>query len=375
LFGSVGSPALWAAFLAAIIFLLALDLGVFNRKAHVVSTREALAWSVFWVVLSLAFNGLVYRWFGAERALEFLSAYVIEKALSVDNLFVFIVIFRYMGVRPAIMHRVLFAGIVGALVLRGVFIIVGIELIERFQWLLYLFGAFLIYTGGKLLFAGDDEMDPAENTTYKLARRLLPLTRGYHGSNFFVREDGRLHATPLFIVLLMVETSDVVFALDSIPAVFGISRDPFIVFTSNVCAVMGLRAMFFLLQNVLDRFSYLKYGLGLTLSFVGVKMVIAEGIPGVLAPAHVPTGISLAVVASLIGGSMLISLLVPPEQPAEPVEHPQSSLIADVAFPPAGEPLPPDASHPSLPTALARPLVAADGAPAAEPPRTAEPPS
>lgn len=332
MFESVGSPGLWIAFLLGIGVFLAIDLGLFHRKARTVTTKEALGWSIVWVALSLAFNGLVYMWFGSERALEFLSAYVIEKSLSVDNLFVFIVIFRYMDVRASVMHRVLFAGIVGALVLRGVFIIVGIGLIETFSWTLYIFGGFLLFTGIRLLFTDEESVDPSGNIAYRMARRVLPLTRRYHGSKFFVRESGRLRATPLLIVLLMIETSDVVFALDSIPAVFGISRDPFIVFTSNVCAVLGLRAMFFLLQNVLDKFAYLKYGLGLVLAYIGAKMLLAEGLLGLLAPVHIPIGISLGIVAVLIGGSMVISLLAPPDTSHQEVldNIEDASLIAEI---------------------------------------------
>src|SRR5688572_20734094 len=278
---------MWGAFLAAVLVLLAIDLGVFHRKSKAVGMGEALGWSIVWVTLSLAFNAFVYYKYGPERGLEFLSAYVLEKSLSVDNLFVFIVIFRYMDVRPQVMHRVLFAGIVGALVLRAAFILVGLGLIEMFSWTLYLFGGFLVVTGFKLLTGGEDEVDPSDNFAYRLARKVLPLTRRYVGSKFFVRDAGKLHFTPLFIVLLMVETSDVVFALDSIPAAFGVSKDPFIVFTSNVCAVLGLRAMFFLLQNFLDKFAYLKYGLGLVLSFIGVKMIVAEGTLGLHAPFHI----------------------------------------------------------------------------------------
>ncbi len=331
MFQSVGSPALWVAFLLGIGVLLAIDLGLFHRKAHSVSTREALIWSIVWVALSLSFNGLVYLWFGSERALEFLSAYVIEKSLSVDNLFVFIVIFRYMDVRQAVMHRVLFAGILGALVLRGLFIVVGIGLIETFSWTLYIFGGFLLYTGVRLLFTDEEGVDPSGNFAYRLARKVLPLTRRYHGSKFFVRESGKLHATPLLIVLLMIETSDVVFALDSIPAVFGISRDPFIVFTSNVCAVLGLRAMFFLLQNVLDKFAYLKYGLGLVLAYIGAKMLLAEGLL-VIDPIEIPIGISLGIVGGLISASMVVSLLAPPDTKHQQVldNTDSASLIAMV---------------------------------------------
>ena len=330
---SVGSPTLWIAFLIGVGIMLAIDLGLFHRKVKAVSTKEALTWSVVWVALSLCFNLFVWQKFGSERGLEFLSAYVIEKSLSVDNLFVFIVIFRYMDVRPSVMHRVLFAGILGALVLRGVFIVVGISLIEMFSWTLYLFGGFLLFTGIRLLFADEESVDPSGNFAYRMARRILPLTRRYHGAKFFVRQSGALKATPLFIVLLMVETSDVVFALDSIPAVFGISRDPFIVFTSNVCAVLGLRAMFFLLQNVLDKFAYLKYGLGLVLAYIGAKMIVAEGIFTILDPIHIPIGISLGIVALLISGSMLASLIWPP--PVDPHQEvldntEAASLVADV---------------------------------------------
>lgn len=332
MFESVGSPALWVAFLLGIGLLLAVDLGLFHRKARTVSTREALIWSIVWVLLSLSFNGLVYLWFGQQRALEFLSAYVIEKSLSVDNLFVFIVIFRYMDVRTAVMHRVLFAGIVGALVLRGLFIVVGIGLIETFSWTLYIFGGFLLFTGIRLLFTDEDNVDPSGNFAYRLARRVLPLTRRYHGNKFFVHDTGRWRATPLLIVLLMIETSDVVFALDSIPAVFGISRDPFIVFTSNVCAVLGLRAMFFLLQNVLDKFAYLKYGLGLVLAYIGAKMLLAEGLLGLLDPIHIPIGVSLGIVAGLISASMVVSLLAPPDPTHQEVldNTDAASLIAEI---------------------------------------------
>jgi len=330
--GTVGSPLLWLAFLVGVGVVVSLDLGVFHRKQKSISTKEALAWSIVWVVLSLSFNGLVYLWFGSERALEFLSAYVIEKSLSVDNLFVFIVIFRYMDVKSTQMHRVLFAGIVGALVLRGIFIFVGIGLIEMFAWTLYIFGGFLLLTGIRLLFSQEDDVDPSGNWAYRIARRFLPLTRRYHGNRFLWRSGGKLMATPLLIVLLMIETSDVVFALDSIPAVFGISKDPFIVFTSNVCAVLGLRAMFFLLRNVLDKFAYLKYGLGLVLSYIGAKMILAEGLGSLMDPIHIPIGISLGIVAGLITASMAVSLLMPPSvEHQEVLENTEAaSLIADV---------------------------------------------
>src|SRR5690606_28257122 len=273
-FESVGSPLLWGAFLVGVLFMLALDLGVFHKDTHRVSAREALIWSIVWVTLSLAFNAFIWWHFGHERGLEWLSAYVIEKSLSIDNIFVFIVIFRYMKVPRDHLHRVLFAGILGALILRAVFILVGLGLIEMFTWSLYLFGGFLIFTGLKLLIAGDDE--PGEETgdswVKRKAEQWLRVTRDFEGPKFFVKQGDKWFVTTLFVCLLMIETADVIFALDSIPAIFGISRDPFIVFTSNVCAVLGLRAMFFLLENVIDRFLYLPYGLGLVLAFIGVKM-------------------------------------------------------------------------------------------------------
>lgn len=329
-FASVGSPLLWGAFLLGVLLMLALDLGVFHKDTHRVTTREALAWSFVWVSLSLAFNAFIWWQFGPKQGLEWLSAYVIEKSLSVDNIFVFIVIFRYMKVPRDHLHRVLFAGILGALILRAAFILVGLGLIEMFTWSLYLFGGFLIYTGLKLLIAGDGEPDEEAGDSWvkRKAEQWLRVTRDFEGPIFFVKHDNKWFVTTLFVCLLMIETADVIFALDSIPAIFGISRDPFIVFTSNVCAVLGLRAMFFLLENVIDRFHYLPYGLGLVLSFVGVKMVLAEGIGGLglyalgveraiwLDPYEVPIGLSLGLVAAVLLISILASLLLPP--PAGP---------------------------------------------------------
>jgi tellurite resistance protein TerC len=328
---TVGSPALWGAFLLGVLFMLALDLGVFNKETHRVTSKEALTWSVVWVCLSLSFCGFVWWKFGSEPGLEWLSAYVVEKSLSVDNIFVFIVIFRYMKVPRDHLHRVLFAGILGALILRAVFILVGLGLIELFTWSLYLFGGFLIYTGLKLLVAGDDDPDTEAGDSWvkRKAEQWLRVTREFEGPKFFVQKDGRWFVTTLFVCLLMIETADVIFALDSIPAIFGISRDPFIVFTSNVCAVLGLRAMFFLLENVIDRFRYLPYGLGLVLAFIGVKMVLAEGIGGMglyalgvahqpwLDPYHVPIGLSLGIVGAVLVVSVLASLLAPPPSASE----------------------------------------------------------
>lgn len=319
---SVGSPLAWGAFLVGILVLLALDLGLLNRTPHRVTVREAAIWSLIWVLLSLAFNGYVWATYGEEKALEFLSAYVIEKALSVDNIFVFIVLFRYMRVQQEYMHRILFAGILGALILRGVFIVAGLALIEMFTWTLYLFGGFLLFTGLRLLFVreGDGDEEPGqENWVKRAAEKYLRVTKDFTGPRFFVQRDGKRFVTTLFVTLLMVETADVVFALDSIPAIFGISTDPFIVFTSNVCAIMGLRAMFFLLENVIDRFWLLKYGLGLVLSFVGTKMLLHMGYEPYVHPIHIPVQYSLLTVSLLIGGSVLLSLLFPPRsEPEQP---------------------------------------------------------
>lgn len=315
MFHTVGSPLSWGLFLLGFFVILALDLGVFNRKPHRVSMGEALRWSIVWVALSLAFNAYVYYAYGQEKALEFMSAYFIEEALSVDNIFVFVVLFRYMRIPAEYLHRVLFAGILGALVLRGVFIGAGLALIEMFKWSLYLFGGFLLLTGLRLLFvSGDAEPSGGQkdNWVKRMVEKYLRVTKEFDGPRFFTLREGRRYATPLFVTLLMVETADVVFALDSIPAIFGITTDPFIVFTSNMCAVMGLRSMFFLLENVIDRFHLLKYGLGLVLSFVGTKMILGMGIGSYVPAYHIPVKVSLAVVAGLILGSVLLSLLFPP---------------------------------------------------------------
>lgn len=313
---TVGSPLSWGLFLFGFFVILALDLGVFNRKPHRVTMGEALRWSIVWVSLSLAFNAYVYYAYGQDKALEFMSAYFIEEALSVDNIFVFVVLFRYMRIPAEYLHRVLFAGILGALILRGVFIGAGLALIEMFKWSLYIFGGFLLLTGLRLLFVSGGEGEPSggqkDNWVKRMVEKYLRVTKEFDGPRFFTIRDGRRYATPLFVTLVMVETADVVFALDSIPAIFGITTDPFIVFTSNMCAVMGLRSMFFLLENVIDRFHLLKYGLGLVLSFVGTKMILGMGFGSYLPAYHIPVKVSLAVVAGLIASSVLLSLLFPP---------------------------------------------------------------
>ncbi|MDI9612055.1 MAG: TerC family protein [Acidobacteriota bacterium] len=309
----IGTPELWVGFIIFVLAMLALDLGVFHRKAHEVSVREAFVWSVVWITLALVFNVGIYHWFGRERALEFFTGYLIEKALSVDNLFVFLVLFTYFAVPGALRHRVLFWGILGALVMRALFIAAGTALIAAFHWILYVFGAFLIFTGLKLLAARDEGIEPERNPVLRLIRRFLPSVPEYHGTHFVVKRAGRWYATPLLAVLIIIEATDIVFALDSIPAVFAITRDPFIVFTSNIFAVLGLRALFFLLAGMLGRFRYLKVGLGLVLAFVGTKMLLIDLV-------RVPIALSLGVIALLLSLSVAASLLRPGPAPGAPVE-------------------------------------------------------
>jgi tellurite resistance protein TerC len=293
----------WLGFLAFVFVMLALDLGVFNRQERVISVRQAAGWVTLWVSLGLLFNVGLYFWAGPQAALEFLTGYLIEYSLSVDNIFVFVLLFSAFAVPARYQHRVLFWGILGALVMRGLMIYLGVTLLENFHWIIYLFGAFLLFAGLRLLFgAGDDLVDVERNPVLRLLRRFVPLSDQYHGSRFFVREAGRLTATPLLVVLVVVEATDVVFAVDSIPAIFAITREPFIVFTSNIFAILGLRSLYFLLAGIIDRFVYLEYGLAAILSFVGLKMLTS----GFL---HPPTWVSLAVIVVIlaisIGGSLL----------------------------------------------------------------------
>lgn len=298
-------PLFWVGFNVFILALLLLDLLVFNRKAHIVSIREALGWSVFWIVLSLSFNLLVYRWLGKQAALEFLTGYLIEKSLSVDNLFVFLLIFSYFKVPAQYQHKILFWGIIGALVLRAAFILIGAALLAKFHFLLYFLGAFLVYTGVKMAAsAGEPEIDPDNNPVVKFLSRHLPITHRLHEGRFFIRENGLRYATPLFVVLVMVETTDVVFAADSIPAILAVSRDTFIVYTSNVFALLGLRALYFALEGLMRLFHYLHYGLSLILIFIGGKLLLTEIY-------HVSMGVSLGVVGAILAGSVAFSLLFP----------------------------------------------------------------
>ena len=296
---------LWIAFGAVVSGMLVLDLAVFHRKPHAMSLREALAWSVAWVSLAALFGAAVYAQRGSEKALEFVAGYIIEWSLSVDNLFVFLIIFAYFAVPAAYQHRVLFWGIMGAVVMRGLFIAAGVALLAYFHWMIYLFGAFLVFTGLKMLRQGEQHIEPERNPVLRLFRRSMPMTAGYEGQHFFVRQDGRLMATPLVGVLIVVETTDVIFAVDSVPAILAITADPFIVYTSNVFAILGLRALFFLLAGIMGLFRYLKVGLSLVLMFVGIKMLAADLY-------KIPIGLSLALVASILAGSILVSLIVRP---------------------------------------------------------------
>ena len=293
----------WILFNLFVIALLALDLGVFNKRAHAVGFREALGWSAMWVALALSFAAVVYFWHGRKESLEFVTGYVLELSLSVDNLFVFLVIFRYFRVPPEHQHKVLFWGILGALIMRGAFILLGVSLIRRFEWLVYIFGLLLIYSGIKLLTQGDKEVDPGKNPVLRAFRRLVPVTKEYHGGRFWVRQKG-LYATPLLVVLVMVETTDVLFAVDSIPAILAITLNAFIVYTSNVFAILGLRSMYFALAGVMDLFRYLHYGLSVVLIFVGVKMLVSHYY-------RIPTIIALGTVVVVLGISIALSLLIP----------------------------------------------------------------
>jgi tellurite resistance protein TerC len=304
---------LWVGFNLFVLALLALDLGVFLRKAHAVSTKEAAIWSVVWITLSLLFNGVIYLFWNrmmpdsalsnGEASLQFLTGYLIEKALSVDNIFVFVLIFTFFRVPEAYQHRVLFWGILGALLMRGAMILAGAALIKEFHWIIYVFGAFLIFTGIRMAFHKDEEIHPENNPLVRLFKRFMPVTAGYEGAKFFVRRAGVLLATPLLIVLLVVESTDLIFAVDSIPAIFAVTEDPFIVYTSNVCAILGLRSLYFLLAGVVDKFHYLKLGLSTVLVFVGVKMLLTDTaykIPIVLSLAVIAGILTIAVVASLL---------------------------------------------------------------------------
>ena len=294
----------WFAFIGGVLGMLALDLGVFHRKAHEVSVKEAATWTAVWVSLSLAFAGLIFAWQGPQKGVEWITGYLVEYSLAVDNIFVFVMVFSYFAVPPKYRHRVLFWGIIGALLMRGAMIAAGATLIERFEWILYLFGAFLVFTGFKMLTQKkEEEHDLEKNPAIRLARRFLRVSPEYDGQKFFTVRNGVRMATPLFLVLVMIEFTDLIFAVDSIPAIFAITRDPFIVFTSNVMAILGLRSMYFLLANVVDRFVYLKTGLGVILSFIGVKLLLLA------VNVKIPTVLSLVVVITILAVSVVASLV------------------------------------------------------------------
>lgn len=297
----------WIIFAAVILIMMALDLGVLNRRAHEVSFREALIWCAVWVSLALLFNLVVWWWRGPEDALLFLTGYLVEESLSVDNLFVFILIFSYFRVPSQFQHKVLFWGILGAVVMRGLFIAAGVTLIHRFHWVIYLFGVFLIYTGIRLALQKDkQEVDPEKNLFVRIFRRFFPVTPQFEGGRFFVRQSGRWLATPLFITVLVVESTDVVFALDSIPAILAITTDPFLVYTSNIFAILGLRSLYFALAGFMRMFHYLNYGLAVILAFIGVKMTMADIY-------HMPIQLALGVIAGVLAVSILASVLWKPQ--------------------------------------------------------------
>ena len=299
----------WTGFLAFVLLMLALDLGVFHRKSHEVKIKEALIWSAVWISMAMVFNYGIYVYMGEIKAMEFLTGYVIEKSLSIDNLFVFIMIFSYFNVDKKYQHKVLFWGILGALIMRSIFIFAGVALISKFHWIIYIFGAFLIFTGAKMLFQKDEKMDPDKNPLVRLFKRFYPVTDTMHGDRFFVKINAKTFATPLFVVLLLVEFTDLIFAVDSIPAIMAITSDPFIIFTSNVFAILGLRALYFALAGITQYFHYIKYGLSAILVFVGVKMVMVDFF-------KIPVMISLFTILGILVISVVASLVFPKKEVA-----------------------------------------------------------
>lgn len=293
---------LWGGFNIFVLVMLALDLGVFSRKEHVITFKEALHRSAIWIAMAMAFAVGVYFWRGPEIGLQFLTGYLIEESLSVDNLFVMLMIFTYFRVPASYQHKVLFWGILGALVLRALFIITGVALIEKFHWMIYLFGGLLIFTGIKMALEKDNEIHPEHNPVLKLFRRIMPVTKDYVGNKFLVLRDGKRWATPLLVVLVLIETTDVIFAVDSVPAILSVSRDPFIVYTSNVFAILGLRSLYFALAGMMHRFHFLHYGLAVILVFVGAKMLLCDIF-------HIPIAVALGVVMGVLALSIAISLL------------------------------------------------------------------
>jgi tellurite resistance protein TerC len=309
----VSRTALFIAFNVGVLAVLAIDLGIFNRKAHAASVKEAATWSSVWITLSLGFAGVIWGMYGRHEALEFVTGYIIEYSLSIDNIFVIVLIFSYFRIPDKYQHRVLFWGIIGALLMRGAMIAAGAALIDRFHWILYVFGAFLVFTGIRMATHDEGDIEPEANPILRLVRRIIPITHDYRGQGFFVKEPpkqgeaARWMATPLFVVLILVETTDLIFAVDSIPAIFAITRNSFIVYTSNVCAILGLRSLYFLLAGVIYKFWLLKIGLAIVLTFVGVKMLVAGFYP-------IPIHVSLLVIGVVLGAAIGLSLAFPKKQ-------------------------------------------------------------
>jgi len=293
----------WILFNAFVLIMLALDLGVFHRKTHEVSVKEALTWTFVWVFLAMVFNAIIFYWKGQQSALEFFTGYLVEKALSVDNIFVFIMIFSYFQIPSKYQHKVLFWGILGALIMRVIFIFAGVALIEKFHFTIYLFGALLIYTGYKMFYHNNATIEPDKNPVIKVFKKFMPVTPHLQEDKFFVKLDGKRFATPLFLVLILIETTDLIFAVDSIPAILAITQDQFIVYTSNVFAILGLRSLYFALAGVVHRFWLLSYGLAIVLVFVGIKMLLIDVY-------KIPIEWSLLFIATLITGSILLSLRI-----------------------------------------------------------------
>lgn len=322
----------WLGFLGFVATMLVLDLGVFHRKSHVVGLKEAFAWCVGWIALAMVFClGIRLGWFGhfepaerGQKSLEFLAGYLVEQSLSIDNVFVFAVIFSYFSVPAQYQHRVLFFGILGAIVFRAIFIFGGLWLIKTFAWTMYIFGAFLIFTGIKLAFRSDDEIHPERNPVLRLARAVLPVTKDYHGSHFIARVDGKTFATPMLLVLLFVETTDILFAVDSIPAVLAVTKESFIVFTSNIFAILGLRAFYFAVAGFMQMFRFLTYGLSVLLVFIGGKMIVSAAWGS-----HMPIGVSLGIIGGILATSVVMSLLIPPREPPAPPAKPESAETFD----------------------------------------------
>ncbi|MBK9069583.1 MAG: TerC family protein [Myxococcales bacterium] len=304
-FETIGSPLMWAGFIAFVIAMLAIDLGVFHRKAHEVTMKEAAAWSVVWVGLAILFNLGLYQFVGPQLALEFTAGYLIEKALAVDNIFVFVIIFSAFAIPPQYQHRVLFWGVLGALVMRAIFILLGGALLAKFHWMIYVFGGVLFITGIKLLRQNHETFDPKANILVRAFRKLMPVTDELHGDKFLVRQAGKWVATPLMMALVAVEFTDLIFAVDSIPAIYAVTDDPFIVFTSNIFAILGLRSLYFLLAGMIHKFAYLKTGLAFVLLFVGAKMLLM----GIY---KIPIIASLGVIVLILGASIVVSILRPP---------------------------------------------------------------